>query len=179
MAENTMTIVGNVTREPELRFTNSGTPVASFGVAVNRRWFNQQKNDWDEETDFIDVTCWKSLAENVAESVGKGTRVLVEGRFKQSQWEDKETGANRSKIELQANEVAPSLRWASAQVFKNERSNQQGGGQGGNQGQGQRQQQQPAFSGQPQGGQQGGQQGGYQPAFGGGGGGYDPNEEPF
>ncbi len=70
--DNTVTITGNATREPELRFTPSGQAVASFGIAVNRRWQNRQTQEWEEATSFIDVTCWAQLAENVAESVGKG-----------------------------------------------------------------------------------------------------------
>ena len=125
---NTVNIVGNVTRDPELRFTPSGQAVANFGVAVNRRWQNRQTQEWGEAVSFFDVTCWGQLAENVAESVQKGTRVVVDGRLDQRSWET-EQGDKRSKVEIVADEVAPSLRWATAQITKNERRD---GGDGGN-----------------------------------------------
>ena len=116
--DNTTTIVGNVTRDPELRFTPSGTPVCSFGVAWNRKY---QRNGEDvEEVNFFDVTCWSSLAENVAESITKGTRVVVYGRLNQQSWEQE--GQKRNKVEIVADDVAPSLRWAKAKVARNERS---------------------------------------------------------
>ena len=124
---NTGTIVGNATRDPELRFTPSGQAVASFGVAVNRRWQNRQTQEWEEAVSFFDVTCWGQLAENVAESVQKGTRVVVDGRLDQRSWET-EQGDKRSKVEIVADEVAPSLRWATASITKNERRE---GGDGG------------------------------------------------
>jgi single-strand DNA-binding protein len=156
---NTVTIVGNATREPELRFTASGQAVASFGVAVNRRWQNRN-NEWEESTSFFDVTCWAQLAENVAESIPKGGRVVVTGRLDQRSWETQE-GDKRSKVEIVADDVAPSLRWATAQVTKNERRE---GGEGG------------GFAGGGGGGSS------PRPAANepsGGGGGYDPDEEPF
>ena len=125
--DNTVTVVGNVTRDPELRFTPSGQAVASFGVAVNRRWQNRQTQEWEEAVSFFDITCWGQLAENVAESVQKGTRVVVDGRLDQRSWET-EQGDKRSKVEIVADEVAPSLRWATAQITKNERRE---GGDGG------------------------------------------------
>jgi len=114
---NTCTIVGNATRDPELRFTPSGTPVCSFGLAWNRKY----ERDGAEvaEVSFFDVTCWQSLAENVAESITKGARVIVSGRLEQRSWESPE-GEKRTKIEVIADEVAPSLRWASAQVNRND-----------------------------------------------------------
>lgn len=120
-----VTVVGNVTRDPELRFTPNGAGVTSFGVAVNRRWFNKALDDWDEQTSFFDVKCWGDLGEHVAESVQKGTRVVVTGRLEQSSWEN-DQGEKRSKVEIVADDVAPSLRWATATVTKVERS---GGGQ--------------------------------------------------
>ena len=119
-----ITVVGNVTRDPELRFTPSGQAVATFGVAVNRRWQNRQNQQWEESTSFFDVVAWGSLGENVAESVNKGARVIVTGRLEQRTWETQE-GQKRSVIEVIADEVGPSLRWATAQVVRNER---QGGG---------------------------------------------------
>lgn len=121
MSDNTVTLVGNVTRDPELRFTPSGTASVSFGLAVNRKWQNRNTQEWEEEVSFFDVTAFASLAENAAESVGKGDRVVVNGRLRQNTWEDKNTGDKRSKIEVVADEIAPSLRWASASVTKNER----------------------------------------------------------
>jgi single-strand DNA-binding protein len=134
MSENSVTLVGNLTRDPELKFTKTGSAVCSFGLAVNRRWYNQQANNWEEETSFFDVVCWRTLAENVADSLSKGVRVLIEGRLEQRSWEDRETGQNRSKVEVVANEIAPSLRWATATVTrtagssdsKNEGSSAQG-----------------------------------------------------
>ena len=108
-------LIGNVTRDPELRFTPSGQGVATFGLAVNRRWQNRQTNEWEEATSFFDVVCWGTLGENVSESVSKGTRVIVTGRLDQRSWETQE-GDKRSKIEIVADEVGPSLRWASAEV---------------------------------------------------------------
>ena len=125
--DNTVTITGNATREPELRFTPSGQAVANFGVAVNRRWQNRQTQEWEESVSFFDVTCWSTLAENVAESVAKGTRVTVAGRLDQRSWETQE-GDKRSKVEIVADDVAVSLRWATADVMRNERPDGGGGG---------------------------------------------------
>jgi single-strand DNA-binding protein len=128
--DNTVTLVGNVTRDPEIRYTPSGQTVASFGLAVNRRWQNRQTNEWEEQTSFIDVKCWSQMAENVSESIQRGTRVIVTGRLEQRSWET-DTGEKRSKIEVVADEVAPSLRWATATVTKIERSASGGGSAGG------------------------------------------------
>ena len=120
MPDNTITIVGNVTRDPELRFTSSGQAAASFGLAVNRRWQNRQTQEWEESVSFFDVTCWRDLAENVAETVSKGARLIVTGRLEQRSW-DTDEGERRSRTEVIADEVGPSLRWATAEVTKNER----------------------------------------------------------
>jgi len=117
---NHVSIVGNLTRDPELRFTPSGQATTSFGVAVNRRWQNRQNQEWEEATSFFDVVCWGQLAENTAQSLSKGTRVLVSGRLDQRSWETSER-EKRSKIEITADEVAPSLRWATVSISKNER----------------------------------------------------------
>ncbi|MGA8296348.1 MAG: single-stranded DNA-binding protein [Acidimicrobiales bacterium] len=117
---NNVVLVGNVTRDPELRFTPSGQATASFGLAVNRRWQNRQTQEWEEATSFFDVVCWRELAENVSESVTKGARIIVTGRLEQRSWETPD-GDKRSKIEVVADELGPSLRWATAQVMKNER----------------------------------------------------------
>jgi len=130
-AGNTITVVGNITRDPELRFTASGKAVASFGLAHNHRRFNKQTNDWDEQTSFFDITVWGDMAENVAESIGKGARVIVEGRLEQQQWEDKKTGDNRSKVVIIADEVAPSLRWATCSISRVEKSDNGGSSRGG------------------------------------------------
>ncbi|MGZ4681671.1 MAG: single-stranded DNA-binding protein [Acidimicrobiales bacterium] len=131
---NTVSVVGNATRDPELRFTPSGQAIATFGIAVNRSWRNKQTNEWDEAVSFFDVTCWAQMAENVAESVTKGTRVLVTGRLEQRSWETND-GEKRSKVEIVAEEIGPSLRFATAGVTKNERRGgdfEGGGGGGGN-----------------------------------------------
>jgi single-strand DNA-binding protein len=124
MPDSTVTLVGNVTRDPELRFTPTGQATASFGLAVNRRWQNRQTQEWEEQVSFFDIVCWREMAENVAESVTRGSRVVVTGRLEQRSWETQD-GEKRSKIEVVADEIGPSLRWATAQVTKNERS---GGG---------------------------------------------------
>jgi single-strand DNA-binding protein len=118
--DNTVTLVGNVTRDPELRFTPSGQPVANFGLAVNRRWQNRQTQEWEEAVSFFDIVCWREMAENASESLAKGSRVIVTGRLDQRSWETQE-GEKRSKIEVVADEVGPSLRWATAEVRKNDR----------------------------------------------------------
>ena len=118
--DNHVTLAGNVTRSPDLRYLASGQSVATFGLAVNRRWQNRQTQEWEEQTSFFDVKAWATLAENVAESIQRGTRVIVTGRLEQRSWET-ENGEKRSKIEVVADEVAPSLRWATAQVQKIER----------------------------------------------------------
>jgi single-strand DNA-binding protein len=123
---NHVSIVGNLTRDPELRFTPSGQATATFGVAVNRRWQNRQNQEWEEATSFFDVVCWGQLAENAAQSLSKGSRVLVNGRLDQRSWETSER-ERRSKIEITADEVAPSLRWATATISKNERRGPEGG----------------------------------------------------
>ena len=121
MPDNTITIVGNVTRDPEIRFVSSGQANTSFGVAVNRKWQNRQTQEWEESTSFFDVVCWQQLAENVSESVTKGTRVVVTGRLEQRSWEN-DAGEKRSKVEIVADEVAPSLRWATCEISRNERN---------------------------------------------------------
>ena len=135
MADNTVTIVGNITDDPELRFTPSGRPVANFTVAVNKRWKNND-GQWEDKLDgFFRCNVWADQAENAAESLQKGTRVLVTGRLQQRQWEDND-GNKRSAFEIQVDEVGPSLRWSTAQVQKSQRSgggSSAGGGGGGGQ----------------------------------------------
>ena len=134
MSGNSITIVGNITRDPELRFTPSGQANARLGVAVNRRWQDRNSGEWQEATSFFDVICWRELAENVSESLKRGTRVIVTGRLEQRTWE--QDGNKRSVVEIIADEVAPSLRWATAKVVRNERRSDgdgfaSGGGGGG------------------------------------------------
>ena len=181
-ADNTVTLVGNITRDPELRFTPSGQAVATFGLAVNRRWQNRQTSEWEEQTSFFDVKCWAQMAENVAESVTRGSRVVVSGRLEQRSWET-DQGDKRSKVEVVADEVAPSLRWATAQISRNERRDGDGGGSGGGGGRG-------GGGGSGGGGGRdagggssssgsGGSSGGSGSGGGGYGGGSDMDEEPF
>jgi single-strand DNA-binding protein len=131
MSGNNVTVVGNVTRDPELRFTPSGQANARIGVAVNRRWQDRNSGEWQEATSYFDVICWRDLAENVSDSIKKGTRVIVTGRLEQRSWE--QDGNKRYAVEIIADEVAPSLRWATAKVEKTERRSggDQGGGGGG------------------------------------------------
>jgi single-strand DNA-binding protein len=117
---NNVVLVGNITRDPELRFTPSGQPTATFGLAVNRRWQNRQTQEWEEATSFFDVVCWREQAENAAESLARGSRVIVTGRLEQRSWETPD-GDKRSKVEVVADEIGPSLRWATAAITKNER----------------------------------------------------------
>ena len=130
MPDNTVTVVGNITRDPELRFTPTGQAVATFGMAVNRRY--QKNGQWEEQTSFFNVTAWGTLGENASNSLHKGARVLVSGRLEQRSWETQE-GEKRSVVEVVADEIGPSLRWATAQVTKNERreGSSDFGGQGG------------------------------------------------
>jgi single-strand DNA-binding protein len=127
---NSITLVGNITRDPELRFTPSGQPTATFGLAVNRRWQNRQTQEWEEATSFFDVVCWRELAENSSESLHRGARVIVTGRLEQRSWQTQE-GEKRSKVEIVADELGPSLRWASAEIKKNERKSPGEAGPGG------------------------------------------------
>jgi single-strand DNA-binding protein len=123
---NTVVLVGNVTREVELRFTPSGQPTATFGLAVNRRWQNRQSGEWEEATSFFDIVCWRELAENASGSLGRGSRVIVTGKLEQRSWETQD-GDKRTKVEVIADELGPSLRWATAVVTKNEKKQNEGG----------------------------------------------------
>jgi single-strand DNA-binding protein len=130
MPDNTITLVGNVTRDPELRYTPSGQANLRLGMAVNRRWQNRQTNEWEEQVSFFNVVAWASLAENAGESVAKGNRIIVTGRLEQRSYETND-GEKRQVVEVVADEIAPSLRWATAQVVRNERRGPDGGGFGG------------------------------------------------
>ncbi len=188
MAGDTIiTVIGNITGDPELRFTPSGAAVANFTVASTPRQFDRQSNEWkDGETLFMRCSVWRDAAENVAESLQRGTRVIVSGRLKSRSYETKE-GEKRTVVEMEVDEVGPSLRYATAKVNRTQRGSGGGGGfsgggaQGGG-GQGGGQQEDPWATG-PSGGQQaspqaapqgGGQQGG---GWGGGAPSYD--EPPF
>lgn len=124
------TLVGNLTRDPELRYTNSGMATAKLGVAVNFRRMNKQTNDWEETTSFFNVVCFGDLAENVGQSLTKGARVVATGRMEIRPWETQE-GEKRQSVELIADEVGPSLRWATATIERNDRRGPSEGGGGG------------------------------------------------
>ena len=128
--DTVITVIGNLTADPELRFTPSGAAVANFTVASTPRTFDRQSNEWkDGETLFLRCSVWREAAENVAESLQKGMRVIVQGRLKSRPYETKE-GERRTVTELDVDEVGPSLRYASAKVNRNARSGGQGGGSG-------------------------------------------------
>lgn len=116
---NNVTLIGNLVDDPELRFTPSGVALAKIRLAVNRRWRGQD-GEWQEDTSFFNGTVWREQAETVAESLQKGTRVIVTGRLEQRSWETPE-GDRRSVVEIQIDEIGPSLRWATATVNKTQR----------------------------------------------------------
>ena len=165
-----ITVVGNLVADPELRFIPSGAAVANFRIASTPRTFNRETNQWEDgEALFLTCNCWRQMAENVAESLTKGMRVVVTGKLRQRSYQTKE-GENRTVFEVEVDEVGPSLKYASASVTRNPREGGAGGYGGGNQG-GQR----GGFGGNQGGFNQGGQgqnqgQGGYNPANGGFGG---------
>ncbi|MFD5394674.1 single-stranded DNA-binding protein [Streptomyces sp. NPDC127097] len=153
--ETVITVVGNLVDDPELRFTPSGAAVAKFRVASTPRTFDRQTNEWkDGESLFLTCSVWRQAAENVAESLTRGTRVVVQGRLKQRSYEDRE-GVKRTVYELDVEEVGASLKNATAKITKTSGRGGQGGGfggggqQGGGQGGG-------GWGGGPGGGQQGG-----------------------
>ncbi|MCX2179144.1 single-stranded DNA-binding protein [Streptomyces sp. SKN60] len=190
--ETVITVVGNLVEDPELRFTPSGAAVAKFRVASTPRTFDRQTNEWkDGESLFLTCSVWRQAAENVAESLQKGMRVVVQGRLKQRSYEDRE-GVKRTVYELDVEEVGPSLRNATAKVTRTTGRGGQGGygggqqqggggGWGGNSGGGQQgggaPSDDPWASSAPSGGQQGGG-GGWGGNSGGSGGGYS-DEPPF
>jgi single-strand DNA-binding protein len=120
---NSVTLVGNLVEDPELRFTASGIAMAKVRLAVNRR-YRDRNNEWQEETSFFGGTCWRDVAENIAESLSKGDRVFVTGRLEQRSWETND-GEKRSVVEVRIDEIGPSLRWATATVTRTPRT---GGG---------------------------------------------------
>ena len=132
--DTVITIIGNLTADPELRFTPSGAAVANFTVASTPRQFDRQSNEWkDGETLFMRCSVWRDAAENVAESLQRGTRVIVSGRLKSRSYETKE-GEKRTVVEMDVDEIGPSLRSATAKVNKTQRGGAGGGGFGGGQG---------------------------------------------
>jgi single-strand DNA-binding protein len=166
--DTVITVVGNLTGDPELRFTPSGAAVANFTVASTPRAFDRQTNEWkDQETLFMRCSVWREAAENIAESLVRGNRVVVTGRLKSRSYETKE-GEKRTVVELEVDEVGPSLKYATAKVNRTQRSGGGGGGPGGGGGQG----------GGGQGG--GGQSGGWgSPGAGSGGGSSSQGEDPW
>ena len=161
--ETVITVVGNITDDPELRFTPSGAAVANFTVASTPRTMNKQTNEWEDgEALFLRCSIWRQAAENVAESLQKGARVIVQGRLKARTWETRE-GEKRTSFEVDVDEIGPSLKWATAKVTRAQRSGggggygggaPQSGGQSG--GQGGQPQSDPWATNAPQGGGQGG-----------------------
>ena len=170
--ETLITVVGNLTGDPELRFTPSGAAVANFTIASTPRNFDKQTNEWkDGDTLFLNCSIWRQAAENVAESLQKGMRVVVQGRLKQRQYETRE-GEKRTVVELDVDEVGPSLKYATAKVTRVTRGGGGGGGFGGGDDPWANQ---PAAQSGGQGGGQGqgswgGQQGGGAPA---------PSQDPW
>ncbi|MEZ5212126.1 single-stranded DNA-binding protein [Gordonia sp. (in: high G+C Gram-positive bacteria)] len=131
MTDTVITVVGNLTADPELRFTASGAPVANFTVASTPRTFDRQTNEWkDGEALFLRCSIWRDAAENVTESLTKGTRVIVQGKLKQRSYETRE-GERRTVVELEVDEIGPSLRYATAKVTRTPRGGSSGGNFGG------------------------------------------------
>ncbi len=121
MADNAITVVGNVTRDPELKFLNSGQAALRLSIAVNRRWQNRQTQEWEERVSYFEVVGYGAMAENAANSLTKGARVIVSGRLEQRSWET-ENGDKRSIVEINADEIGPSLKWATAVVTRTPRA---------------------------------------------------------
>ena len=175
--DTVVTIIGNLTNDPELRFTPSGAAVANFTVASTPRAFDRQSNEWkDGETLFMRCSVWREVAENVAESLHRGTRVLVTGRLKSRSYETKE-GEKRTVVELEVDELGPSLRYATTKVNRTQRSGAGGGGFSGGGGGG------GGYSGGGSGGAGGGYgggtSGGGSSSSGGSGGGQQAADDPW
>lgn len=168
--ETVITVVGNLTDDPELRFTPSGAAVANFTVASTPRTLNKQTNEWEDgEAMFLRCSIWRQAAENVAESLQKGARVIVQGRMRARTWETRE-GEKRTSFEIDVDEIGPSLRWATAKVVRAARSG--GGGGGGYGGGGQQAGNDPWATPAPQ-------QGGAPAGPGGGQGGAPAGQDPW
>ena len=125
MADNSITLVGNLPRDPEIRFTATGRAVASFSMGVGRRY--QVNGEWQEQTSWFNVTAWGQLGENAAATVVKGSRVVVTGRLEQREYTSRE-GEKRTAIDVVADDIGPSLRWATATVVRTPKQEGQGGG---------------------------------------------------
>lgn len=124
MTDTNITVVGNIVAEPELRFTPSGAPVTNFRIASTPRVFNKQSNQWEDgEAMFLTCNVWRQMAENAANTLAKGMRVIVQGKLKARSFQTRE-GENRTVFEIDVEEVGPSLRYASAQVERNPREGQ-------------------------------------------------------
>jgi single-strand DNA-binding protein len=148
--ETIITVVGNLTADPELRFTPSGAAVASFTIASTPRTYDRNTNEWkDGEALFLRCSIWRQAAENVAESLTRGMRVIASGRLKQRSFETRE-GEKRTVIELDVDEIGPSLRYASAKVNKTQRGSAGGFGSSGSSGSGSAPADDPWSSAQPQ-----------------------------
>jgi len=181
-----ITVVGNLVADPELRFIPSGAAVANFRIASTPRAFNRETNQWEDgEALFLTCNCWRQMAENVAESLTKGMRVIVNGRLKQRSYQTRE-GENRTVFEVEVDEVGPSLKYATANVSRTPRDGGQGGNYGGGQGQGGQSQGGQGFQsqgGQGQGGFGGGAAAGAAGGFGAGQGsqgqGNQPDDDPW
>ncbi len=129
MADNSITLVGNLPRDPEIRFTATGRAVASFSMGVGRRY--QVNGEWQEQTSWFNVTAWGQLGENAAATLVKGSRVVVTGRLEQREFTTRE-GDKRTAIDVIADDIGPSLRWATATVVRTPKQEGQGGGAGNN-----------------------------------------------
>ena len=125
MADNSITLVGNLPRDPEIRFTATGRAVASFSMGVGRRY--QVNGEWQEQTSWFNVTAWGQLGENAAATLVKGSRVVVTGRLEQREYTSRE-GEKRTAIDVVADDIGPSLRWATATVVRTPKQEGQGGG---------------------------------------------------
>lgn len=135
--ETVITVVGNLTADPEMRYTNSGVPFASFTIASTPRTFDRQANEWkDGDALFLRATVWREFAEHASNSLTKGMRVIARGNLRQRSYDDKD-GQRRTSYELDIDEIGPSLRYATAQVTRAQSRGQQGGGFGGAQPSGQ------------------------------------------
>ena len=125
---NSVTLIGNLTRDPELRYTTGGRAVANFGIAVNRRY--QANGEWQEQVSYFNVVAWGDLGENAAATLTKGSRAIIFGRLEQREYENRD-GEKRTMIEVVADDVGASLRWAQAQIARTERTDRPAGGGGG------------------------------------------------
>lgn len=131
MPENTLTIVGNLTADPELRFTQGGASVANITIASTPRVYNKKTQEWEDgEALFMRATIWKDAADNVADSLYKGVRVIATGKLKQRSWDDEKTGTKRTSVELEIEEIGPSLKFAQVSVDRKSKGNYNSGDSG-------------------------------------------------